>query len=56
MDPGSLWIHFSTDDVAYWADCGPTDSQYHDGHFDKSCWTLLKENKQYTVRENYSMA
>ena len=39
IHPG-LWIDLSTDDVAYWVDCGPSDCQHHDGLFDKSCRTF----------------
>ena len=42
VDPGSPWIHLSTDGVAYWLDCGPTDCQHHDGPFDKSWGTFAK--------------
>ena len=36
IKPG-LWIDFSTDEVAYWIGCLPTDSQHHNSPFDKSC-------------------
>ncbi|KAJ7332991.1 hypothetical protein JRQ81_015171 [Phrynocephalus forsythii] len=32
-DPG-LWLDLSTDDVAYWIACGPSDCQHHNGPFD----------------------
>ena len=31
-----LWPDFSADNVAYWASCGPSNCQHHNGPFDKS--------------------